>query len=63
MIDEKKVSKTKEPREIKLKSDMYNHNSEKIIKREKNDDIITWGFVIGFILFIVIIIMMVTFVR
>ena len=50
---------------IKLKSEMYHHDSEKIEKRENTDanNAMMWGFVIGFALFLVILIMIVIFVH
>ena len=49
--------------EVKLKSEMYNHDSELIDKREDDDtsDAMMWGFVIGFALFFVLLIMIICF--
>ncbi len=48
--------------EVKLKSEMYNHDNEKIERREEdNSDAIMWGFVIGFALFFVLLIMIIIF--
>ncbi len=51
--------------EVKLKSEMYNHNNEKIEKRESNDanNAMMWGFVIGFALFLVLLIVIIIFTR
>ena len=49
---------------IKLKSEMYNHDNEKMIRREeKNYDVITWGFILGFILFFILLIIVIIFTR
>jgi type IV secretory pathway component VirB8 len=45
----------KKPKEVKLKSAMYNHDAEMIVKKEeKESDYILWGFVLGFLLFFII---------
>ncbi len=52
--------------EVKLKSEMYNHDNEKIIRREENKtdtNNLTLAFIIGFILFIVILILIILFTR
>lgn len=48
---------------VKLKSEMYNHDNEKIEKREEEDskDIVLWGFVLGFILFFILLILIIVF--
>jgi len=54
--DEKKV------KEVKLRSSEYNHDSELITKREEeSNDAVMWGFVIGFVLFIILVIMIICF--
>ena len=51
---------TKKP-EVKLKSNMYNHDNEKINKRDDDDvsDVVMWGFILGFLLFFVILILII----
>lgn len=54
--------------EVKLKSEMYNHDNEQIIKRQeikKDNDTnkLTISFIIGFILFIIILILIIAFTR
>lgn len=52
------------PKKVKLKSEMYNHNNEQIERREeKNSDAIMWGFVLGFLLFLVLLIVIIIFTR
>ena len=48
---------------VKLKSEMYNHDNEKIEKREEEDsrDAVMWGFVLGFILFSILLILIIIF--
>lgn len=46
-------------KEIKLKSEIYNHDNEKIERREENNDAVLWGFVIGFALFFVLLIVVI----
>ncbi len=56
--------KNEELQEVKLKSEMYNHDNEKIEKREDNhSDAIMWGFVLGFILFFVLLIVIIVLTR
>jgi len=50
---------TKKPKEVKLKSEMYNHDNEKIERREENNDAVMWGFVIGFALFFILLIVII----
>ena len=49
--------------EVKLKSEMYNHDNEKIEKREDEgaSDAMMWGFVLGFILFFILLICIIIF--
>ena len=55
--------------EVKLKSEMYNHDNENIIKREEvkenkyDTNSLTLIFLIGLILFIIIIIFIIFFTR
>ena len=52
--------------EVKLKSEMYNHDNEKIIRREENKtdtNNLTLAFIIGFILFIILLILIILFTR
>lgn len=55
--------------EVKLKSEMYNHDNEHIIKREEikenkyNTNTLTLSFMIGFIFFIIILILIITLTR
>lgn len=53
----------KKPKEVKLKSEMYNHDNEKITRREDESvsDAIMWGCVIGFALFFVLLILIILF--
>ena len=53
----------KNVKEVKLKSEMYNHDNEKIEKREMEEpkDAIMWGFVLGFILFFILLILIIVF--
>ena len=55
--DEKKVS------EVKLKSEMYNHDNEALDRREDDgpNDAVMWGTVIGFALFFVLLIIIIVF--
>ena len=47
---------------VKLKSEMYNHDNEKIEKREEDSkDIVLWGFIFGFILFFILLILIIVF--
>ena len=48
---------------VNLKSEMYNHDNEKIEKREEEDskDIVLWGFIFGFILFLILFILIIIF--
>ena len=48
---------------VNLKSEMYNHDNEKIEKREEEDsrDEVMWGFVLGFILFFILLILIIIF--
>ena len=50
-------------KEVKLKSEMYNHDNEKIEKREEENskDIVLWGFIFGFILFLLLLILIIVF--
>lgn len=50
-------------KEVKLKSKMYNDNSELLEKREDEEttDAVMWGFVLGFIFFFILLIMIICF--
>ena len=50
------------PYEVKLKSEMYNHDNENIVRRDdERSDAMMWGFVIGFILFFILLICIILF--
>ena len=52
----------KKPREVKLKSEMYNHDNEQLNRRDDEpNDAIMWGFVLGFILFFILLICIILF--
>lgn len=52
----------KKPKEVKLKSEMYNHDNENLTRREDEpNDAVMWGFVIGFALFFVLLILIIVF--
>lgn len=55
----------KKPKEVKLKSNMYNHDNESLDKREdmEANDAVMWGFVIGFALFFVLLIVIICLVH
>jgi len=54
----------KKPKEVKLKSEMFNHDNEKLYRRDDApNDAMMWGFVIGFALFFVLLIIIIIFVR
>lgn len=60
MANKKVEKETKMKKEVKLKSEMYNHDNELIERREEdNSDAIMWGFVIGFALFFVLLILII----
>ena len=62
--DEEEVKNIKKNvKEVKLKSEMYNYDNEKIEKREMEEpkDAIMWGFVLGFILFFILLILIIVF--
>ena len=66
MVDkenEKDILEEKKPQEVKLKSELYNHDHEKIIRREDQatSDAVMWGCVIGFALFFILLIMIILF--
>lgn len=63
VIDEIEKSEENKPNEVKLKSEMYNHDNELLDRREdeETNDAVMWGFVIGFILFFVLLIMIICF--
>ncbi len=62
-MDNKKGVLKKEQKmpEVKLKSEMYNHDNELIDRREESNDAIMWGFVLGFILFFILLVLIVAF--
>ena len=52
--------------EVKLKSEMYNHDNEQIVRREEkkiDTNNLTLAFIIGFIIFIIILILIILFAR
>lgn len=55
--------KENETKEIKLKSEMYNRDNEKMDRREDDgpNDAIMWGCVIGFALFFILLICVIVF--
>lgn len=63
----KKMSDTrdmeKEIQEVNLKSELYNNDNEMLEKREEPNDAVMWGFVIGFVLFFILLIVIVCFMR
>lgn len=63
LVDEKiEELKEKKPKEVNLKSEMYNHDNELLDRREDEaSDAVMWGFVIGFILFFILLIMIICF--
>ena len=65
VIEEIEGTEEKTPKEVKLKSEMYNHDNELIDRRDDEDtsDAVMWGFVIGFAFFFVLLIMMICFVN
>lgn len=62
-VDKTEELEEKETKEVKLKSEMYNHDNEKIDRREDEgpNDAIMWGCVIGFALFFVLLICIIVF--
>lgn len=52
-----------EIKEVKLKSEMYNHDNESLERREDDgpNDAVMWGFVLGFALFFVLLILIIVF--
>lgn len=61
---ENSVLEEKKPREVKLKSEMYHHEAEKLAKRDDGpNDAVMWGFVIGFALFFVLLLIVIIFVK
>lgn len=62
VIEEIEETEEKKPKEVKLKSEMYNHDNELLDRRdEETNDAVMWGFVIGFILFFILLIMIICF--
>ncbi len=60
--NKKEEVKEKKPKEVKLKSEMYNHDNELLQKRdEEPTDAVMWGFVIGFVLFFILLICIIVF--
>lgn len=52
----------KKPKEVKLKSEMYNHDNELLDRRdEEQSDAVMWGFVLGFALFFILLICIIVF--
>ena len=64
-VEEVEEKEEKKPNEVKLKSEMYHHESEKIERREEEgpNDAVMWGAVIGFALFFVLLIVIIIFVN
>lgn len=65
VIEEIEGKEEKNIKEVKLKSEMYNHDNELLDKREDEDtsDAVMWGFVIGFAFFFILLIMMICFIN
>lgn len=65
VIEEIEQKEEKKVKEVKLKSEMYNHDNELMDRREDEDtsDAVMWGFVIGFAFFFVLLIMMICFIN
>ncbi len=64
MMDEMEEREEKRPKEVKLKSEMYNHDNEQLVRREEDEEpneAVMWGFVLGFILFFIILIIIICF--
>ena len=66
LIEEKKEQKKnknkKKVPEVKIKSAMYNTDNEKLEKREEEaSDAVMWGFVLGFLLFFILLICIIIF--
>ena len=61
-IETEEFEEKKAP-EVKLKSEMYNHDNESLDRREEDgpNDAIMWGAVIGFALFFVLLIIIIVF--
>lgn len=61
-IETEEFEEKKDP-EVKLKSEMYNHDNESLDRREEDgpNDAIMWGAVIGFALFFVLLIIIIVF--
>lgn len=64
-IIEEIENEEKKTKEVKLKSNMYNHDNELLDKREDEEanDAVMWGFVIGFALFFVLLIIIICFIH
>ena len=62
-VEEVEEKEEKKPNEVKLKSEMYNHDNELLDRRdnEETNDAVMWGFVIGFILFFILLILIICF--
>ena len=55
---------TKKTSQVKLKSEMYNQDNEQLVKREEDkSDAIMWGCVLGFLLFLILLIFILVFTR
>ena len=65
VIEEIEGKEEKTPKEVKLKSEMYNHDNELIERRDDEDtsNAVMWGFVIGFAFFFILLIMMICFIN
>jgi len=62
IINEIENDNESEKKEIKLKSEMYNHDNELLDRRDEDtNDAVMWGFVIGFALFFVLLILIICF--
>jgi len=63
-MEENNELQEKKPREVKLKSAMYHHEAEKLaIKDDGPNDAVMWGFVIGFALFFVLLIIVIACIK
>ncbi len=59
-----KENDNKKSKEVKLKSAMYNNDNEKMERREEDaSDAVMWGFVLGFLLFFILLICIIIFTR
>lgn len=60
IVNDSEKSDESEKKEIKLRSEMYNNDNELLDKRDEDtNDAVMWGFVIGFALFFVLLIVII----